>query len=154
MSTIGGLFAAIIPTKLETVLFVSGGAVGVWLSKAVGGFDSGVQWLFAFMVLDYLTGVCAAFKAGQLCAGRGLEGVLKKAFGCLIVTICHGMDTVMHDVDFLRDACVIALAANESFSIMKNVDRMGFGGIIPAPIRQAIKAIKERQDQNNSEGEE
>lgn len=135
---------AIVPTDMERVVMGIGAAAGALIGQAVGGIDDAILWLGAFVMVDYVTGIAAGIKTGQLGSKRGFEGIFKKAFIFGVIALCQGMDVILH-TDMLRDAAVVAYAANEALSITENIDRMGFGSAIPAPIRRAFKEINEKK---------
>ena len=138
--------ANIMPGKGERLLLTVGGLMGGWISYALGGIDEGVIWLAIFVGIDYVTGIASGAITGRLDSKRGFLGVLKKATMFVIVAVCHGMDVVL-ETHMIRDGAVVALVANEALSIIENIEKMGFGSIIPRPLRAAVKQIKEKEKQ-------
>lgn len=121
------------------------GVIGAYLSYALGGMDKAILWLFAFVVADYVTGVAASIKNKEVCSSKGAKGLIKKGFIFLVIIICHGVDEISN-TKFMRDAAVFAYAINEAISIIENIDKLGFGGAIPTPIRNALKTIKDKKE--------
>lgn len=138
-------FYAILPTKCERVIMIFSSVFGGLISWAYGGITDAILWLCAFVFVDYCTGLIAGWKTGRLCSKRGLVGAFKKVMIFVIVGLCHGLDIVL-GLKFLQDASVICFTLNEAISIAENLDRMGLGDLIPAPIQKAVRQIKERQD--------
>lgn len=118
-----------------------GAAIGTWLSYVFGGFDAAVLWLFGFSVLDYITGNIAVIKAGKWKSNLAYRGIFKKMFIYIMVAICHGVDVSMN-TDFVRTACVFAYIVNEVGSIIENIERMGYGDVIPAALKHALDIAK------------
>lgn len=145
--------ANIMPGKGERLLLTVGGLMGGWISYALGGIDEGVIWLTIFVGIDYVTGIASGAITGRLDSKRGFLGVLKKATMFVIVAVCHGMDVVL-ETHMIRDGAVVALVANEALSIIENIEKMGFGSIIPRPLRAAVKQIKEKQEQGGKDNDE
>lgn len=136
--------SVVVPTKGEQIVLSIGGALGAFASFALGGIDNAIIWLFIFTVVDYMTGIFAAARLGELSADKGRDGLLKKSFIFVIVALCHGADVVL-DTKVLRDGAVIAYMVNEGLSVIENADRIGWGDYIPAPLRRALAAIKEKE---------
>lgn len=153
MHEIWNFLSVVIPTKGERVLMLVSGFVGGWLSVALGGFDLSIKWLFAFVVVDYLTGSAAAWKMSEWNSSTGFKGIFKKFIIFLVVTLCHGIDEVMH-IDILRNAAIMAYAVNEVTSILENIDHLGYGQHIPAVLRRGLKVLKEKEDELFKEGED
>lgn len=64
-----------------------------------------------------------------------------------LVALCHGLDiTSVIPFVSVRDAAVFAFCLNDFGSILENIERMGYGSIIPAPIRKMLKAMEERSE--------
>jgi toxin secretion/phage lysis holin len=107
-------------------------------------------------VLDYLTGVLAAAKRGQLCSKSGLKGIYKKV--ALFCALALG---------FFLDAAIPALASSglsrelpvnlpfglliaawviigESISVMENLSRCGVK--LPGVLAKVLKIAQERVD--------
>ena len=61
---------SILPKCYNAIAF-AGGAVGGAVAFAVGGIDVAVQWLFAFVVVDYLLGMAAACKTRAWSSSTG-----------------------------------------------------------------------------------
>lgn len=68
----------IVPTGTEQYLMAIGAAIGLFISIAVGGMDKMIYALIALMILDYTTGMIAAFKTGQWDSSTGFVGLAKK----------------------------------------------------------------------------
>ena len=137
---------SVMPRVYSTAAFCWGALVGV-LTYAVGGIDVAVQWLFAFVVVDYLLGVAAACKTHVWSSSTGFKGIVKKAVIFSVVCVGNGLDQVLGTGGTLRNAAIAAYCVNEAGSILENLGRLGYTVLIPVKIKNAIKSINE-----NSEG--
>lgn len=135
----------IVPDQAEKFFMSIGGFLGFWFSLAVGGVDKAIVWLTVLCILDYCTGVAAAFKTGTWCSGVGFRGLWKKCFIFIIVSFCYGIDQTIH-ADMLRNMAIFAYATNEAGSIIENIDRLGLGGYIPAFLRNGLKQLQEKHE--------
>lgn len=139
-----------IPTGAEQYLMAIGAAIGLFISIAVGGMDKMVYALIALMILDYSTGMIAAFRTGQWDSSTGFVGLAKKAVILVVVALCNTVDTAM-DTHALRQMAICAYALNEAGSIIENVDRAGWGEHIPAFIRNALARLQSKQEETKDE---
>ena len=137
---------SVMPRVYSTAAFCWGALVGV-LTYAVGGIDVAVQWLFAFVVVDYLLGVAAACKTHVWSSSTGFKGIVKKAVIFSVVCVGNGLDQVLGTGGTLRNAAIAAYCVNEAGSILENLGRLGYTGLIPAKIKSAIKAINENSEE-------
>lgn len=139
-------FEQFMPRCYNLAVMVSSAAIGA-LSYAVGGIDVAAQWLFAFVVVDYLLGVAAACKTHVWSSSTGFKGIIKKAVIFSVVCVGNGLDQVLGTGGTLRNAAIAAYCVNEAGSILENLGRLGYTGVIPAKIKSAIKAINENGEE-------
>lgn len=139
------------PTGVEQYLLSIGAVVGLIFSVAVGGLDEMIYALIALSVLDYVTGMVAAFKTGEWDSSTGFRGILKKFVIFAVVAFAHGIDIAMH-LDTLRQMAICAYALNEAGSIIENVDRAGYGEYIPDVLRNALARLGEKAKEENING--
>ena len=139
-------FCGDIVPKGDRILMLTSGGLGAWATWAFGGLDVKIQYLFFFVVLDYVTGNIAAFKTGAWCSKTGFTGISRKVFIFIMVAFCHGLDVIAGFGDIMRNAAIIAYTVNEAASIIENAETLGFGGYVPAFIRRGLKTLKEKED--------
>lgn len=140
-----GAMLDLIPDFSSRVLLAVGGILGALCSFLFGPIDDAIEWLFVFIVVDYLSGTYAAMKTGQWNSRTGFLGITKKIVMLSLVALCHGLDiTSVIPFVSVRDAAVFAFCLNDFGSILENIERMGYGSIIPAPVRKMLKAMEER----------
>ena len=127
------------------------GAVGAWIADLFGGFDAALITLTLFMAADYLTGLTVAgvfhrspkTETGTLESRAGFKGLMRKGGMLLVVLVACRLDLMLGS-DFIRDAAVIAFAANETLSIIENLALMGVP--VPKILTEAIEILKKKSD--------
>lgn len=129
------------PTGIEPYLLSAGAAIGVGISVAIGGADESIYALFAMATVDYISGVYASLKLGQWDSSVGFRGLLKKFFIFAVVALCNCFD-VAANTHILRQMAICAYTVNEFGSIVENVDKMGYGKIIPKFLRNALARLE------------
>lgn len=126
----------------KALISVGGAAV----SYLFGGWSVLLGVLLAFVVIDYISGVLAAWKEGKLSSLTGLFGIAKKVFIFAMVAVAHLVDSALGDAHLFRDATVFFYMANELLSIVENSGRIGLP--VPPPMRQAVEVLKGKGDVN------
>ena len=98
------------------------------------------------MTIDFVMGLLCALvfgksdksENGALSSAACWRGLVKKVCTLLIVVMAHYID-VISDLDFVRNAVVIAFCVAESISIMETA---GLMGILPEVVQKVLmKAI-------------
>lgn len=115
-----------------------------FLDKAFGGLDASIEALAVLMCLDVLTGIGAGLRHHRLSSAVGSKGLFKKAGIFVCILIGFMLDTAIQ-VDIFRDMVIAGFALIEGMSLIENIDRMGFGYIIPAFLRDKMKQIAEEK---------
>ena len=122
------------------------GVVGSFIAKGLGGWDDAIITLIIFMAIDFVMGLLCALvfgksnksENGALSSAACWKGLVKKVCTLLIVVMAHYID-VISDLDFVRNAVVIAFCVAESISIMETA---GLMGILPEGVQKVLmKAI-------------
>ena len=134
------------------IVTATGAVLGALISLA-GGWDTALQALVVFMILDYLTGVIVAAvfhaskktKSGKLSSVAGLKGIAKKVLMLCMVVAGQYADVVL-GIDYFRTAVIIALIANELISLIENA---GLAGVEVPILSKAVEALKAMDDKND-----
>lgn len=132
--------------KIYLVFAVVGGLA----SKFFGGCDALLRSLLVLMACDYITGLIVAgvfhkstkTETGTANSKECLKGICKKFAMLIMVGACFGLDNAM-GVEYLRNACICALMANEGLSLLENAGLMGIP--IPKKITQALEVLREAE---------
>lgn len=133
------------PNGLEQFLLSVGALIGAVLSIALGGIDKMIYALIALCIIDYLTGTAAALKTGKWGSKEGFIGLLRKTVIFSVIALANLIDIAI-DVHLLRQMAICAYALNEAGSIIENIDRAGWGSIIPPILRKALAQINEKTE--------
>lgn len=102
-----------------------------------GGLDGLLTALIICIVIDYVTGVCAAAYQGKLNSSTGFRGIIKKVVILLIVAVAYTIGHVV-EMDSVRDLVIGFYIANEGISIMENAGR------INVPVCKQLSRILEQ----------
>ena len=134
-------FVANLYSKTEIKIIAISGIIGGFIAAAVGGFDKQLMALFILMLLDYATGMYAAWHEHTIFSKRGYQGVMKKL--SILVAVSFGVlvDMVLK-TDFCRYTVITGFGVMEAISIIENADRGGYGQVIPPVIRKHLKELK------------
>ena len=109
-----GEMVDLIPDFSSRVFLAVGGILGALCSFLFGPIDDAIEWLFVFIVVDYLSGTYAAMKTGQWNSRTGFLGITKKIVMLSLVALCHGLDiTSVIPFVSVRDAAVFAFCLND-----------------------------------------
>lgn len=146
LNTITNYVKLVTPNDTEKFLMSIGGFLGAWFSTIVGGYDECIKWLALLVAIDYFSGTVAALKNGEWCSTQSFQGLFKKVFLFVIIGVCNALDHVLN-VEFFRNISLFAYAVNEAGSVVENIEKMGFGSIIPNFLKQGLKVLKEKESQ-------
>ena len=110
-----------------------------------GGWDTLLQVLLIFVIVDYLTGIIAGGTNGKLSSKVGFRGILKKVLIFIIVAVAHWVDVAVgvalgENVAIFRNATIFFYLANELLSITENAGQMGVP--IPEKLMNAVEILK------------
>ena len=109
-----------------------------------GGWTLPLQTLVAFVVLDYLCGVWAAFTRKELDSAIGAKGIAKKVGFFVLVAIAHLLDQMAGmGAPVLKTATIWFLLANEGLSILENLGEIGVP--IPETLQDALRRLKREE---------
>ena len=115
--------------------------IGGAITAALGGWDLALQVLVLFVVLDYLTGLVAAWYSKSLNSKIGFKGICKKVLLFIPVAICYALDQVIGQ-EILRSLAIFFYIANEGLSITEN---LGLCGVpVPVPLLDALEQLKKK----------
>lgn len=112
--------------SIVTFLF---GAPDIWLSS-----------LLAMVVIDYISGLTAAYIHNKLSSKVGFRGILKKMMYFFVVAVAHCIDAATGAGGVLQNLSIGFLIANEGISILENCAKCGIP--IPDKLLRALAQIK------------
>ncbi|ARA99139.1 phage holin family protein [Geobacillus thermodenitrificans] len=120
----------------KTGAAILGGFAGLIFGESVGL----IIVLFWSSVIDYGSGIVAAFLEKTLSSKIGFKGIAKKVMIFVMVALAHQVDTALGTKNMFRDATVVFYIANELLSIFENAKRMGVD--VPERLLQAVEVLK------------
>jgi toxin secretion/phage lysis holin len=127
--------------------FIAAG--GAFVAQFFGGWSAALTALVVMAILDYASGVYAAFLEQKLSSSVGFRGIARKVFIFVIVAAAHMADLAFGNDTFLRDMTVLFYLANEGISLLENAARAGLP--VPGPLRSALDQLKKRSEEPKEE---
>ena len=123
-------------------------AMGGAIAGALGGVDTVLKVLVAFMAIDYLTGLAVGWMGrstktdtGHLDSKTGFAGLMKKGLMLLMVLMAALLDRALGtDAAVFRGLMVWFYIANEGLSILENLTLAGVP--FPQRIRDALEQLQ------------
>lgn len=127
-----------IPTGTEVHIGGMVSAIGTVLTYFMGWGDA-VEALLVLMVLDYITGMLAAYINPnlRLNSERGLRGICKKIMILMLVVVGHELEKAV-GIPAVQSVVVWFFIGNEGLSIIENSAKAGI------PVPQKLRATLEQ----------
>jgi toxin secretion/phage lysis holin len=107
-----------------------------------GGADTWVYALITFVILDYTTGLMAAYYNHALSSKKGREGFVRKIALFAIVAVANVIDNAMELHGVIRTVIICFFVANEGLSVLENCAKMGLP--VPQKLIDALEQIKQK----------
>lgn len=139
---------------MKDTFFSTLAAIGAGItSTLLGGWDKSLEILLIFIIMDYITGVAAAFKTKTLKSSISFEGLMKKGAIFLIIILAAQLDRIAGNTEGLfRTSTAFFFIANEGLSVVENVGEMGVK--LPGFITGALTKLHDQQGSDHTgEGE-
>lgn len=134
---------SLVPTRLE--VYIGGGVafVGVMLQHFFGEWNNQMEVLLIFMVVDYLTGLSAAFIQNNvyLDSRKGFKGIVKKIVILCLVVLAHQIDILIGQNTLTRNVVLFFFIGNEGLSILENASNCGLP--IPNKLKNTLAQFTE-----------
>ena len=133
------MLRTVIPVNTEIVW---GGitAVGGTVLSNFLGWDQSLEVLLVAMVIDYVTGVLAAYINPHMALNsqKGFKGICKKIIIILLVALAHELDK-MTGQPLVQNMVVWFFIGNEGLSIVENAAKAGLP--IPQKLRETLEQL-------------
>lgn len=127
---------------VETMQYVISG-IGGFVGWFLGGVDGFLYALLIFVVVDYLTGLMAAYIQKKISSEVGFRGICRKVAIFCLVGIAHILDAqVIKTGSVLRTAIVFFYLSNEGISILENITVIGLP--VPQKLKDVLEQIREK----------
>lgn len=107
-----------------------------------GGWTLPLKILIAFVVIDYISGIYAAWINGEIDSRIGYKGIARKVGIMVLVAVAHLLDLGLSlDAPVLQTATIWFYVGNEGFSVLEN---LGAADVpVPQVVLNALKRLKE-----------
>ena len=115
-----------------------------YLIYLLGGFDVSLKSLVIVMIIDYITGVLAAFYTKKLSSKIGFKGIIKKFSYFLVVALSVVIDNLIGKTGIIRTLVIYFFVANDGLSIIENMSRMGVK--LPKKLIESLDQMKNKGD--------
>ena len=129
-------------TILNNIKFTVALALGT-ITTLLGGWDMMMKVLVLFVVLDYASGLIAAFMEKGLNSKVGFNGICKKILLFIPIMVAYALDMVLN-TGVLRSLAIWFYIANEGLSILENLGKAGIR--VPKPLMDALEQLREKGD--------
>ena len=127
------------PTGTEAHVGAATGAGGAIVSYFLG-WNEALEALLVLMVIDYMTGLLAAYICPdlKLNSTRGLKGICKKIMILLLVVLAHELEKAA-GVPAVQSVVTWFFIGNEGLSIIENAAKAGIP--IPDKLRATLDQL-------------
>ena len=100
-----------------------------------------LEALLVLMVLDYITGLLAAYINPnlQLNSNRGVKGICKKIMILLLIVLAHELEKAT-GIPAVQSIVVWFFIGNEGLSIIENAEKAGIP--VPAKLRDTLEQLQ------------
>ncbi len=120
----------------KAICALIGGVLGWFL----GGFDTLIYALIAFVSIDYITGVWLAILEKNVSSDIGFKGISKKVMIFVLVALGNIIDQlVIGSGSTLRCMLIMFYLSNEGISIIENAGKMGLP--LPQKLKEALQKL-------------
>lgn len=149
MNELIDLIRQMLPVRKEAAWGTVTGAAGVASEYFFGAWNAALEALVWAMVIDYLTGVIAAYINPHLMldSRTGFRGICKKILILLLVSLAHFIDNATGQ-QIACTAVIWFFLGNEGLSILENTAKAGVP--IPDRLRRTLQQLStekaERKD--------
>ena len=140
MNQVIAFMRSMIPVRTEAIWGVAAGGFGTLINFCFGEWNDTLNTLLWLMVLDYASGMLAAYINPQpaLNSQKGFKGIARKIFILMIVTIAHRMDLALGTTGICTMTACFYIA-NEGLSITENAAKAGVP--IPKTIKNSLEQL-------------
>lgn len=136
------LISSLQPETIKDTIVAIFSCAGGLIGALMGDHLYLLQWLCYFVAADWLTGFYAAKRTKTYASAVGHAGLAKKLLIIFVAIGFHGIDQILQE-PWIGAWAIGALSLNELISILENVEKAGFGSIIPQRIRDMLELVKE-----------
>ena len=134
---------------LQGILASISVVLGTICSFCFGDVDVFLTTLVTMLVIDYITGLAAAYMNNELNSKIGFKGIIKKVLRLIIVAAAVQVDRVTGANGYIRNTVILFFIANEGISILENAGKCGVP--IPKKFLEVLEQLQEKNDKTEEE---
>lgn len=127
--------------KLKAAVGLAGAVAGGAITAILGGWDVLLKVLVVMIVLDYASGLLAAFCEKKLNSEVGFKGVAKKVLIFVLVAVSYNIDQAL-GTEIIRSATISFYVGIEGLSVLKNAGRAGLP--LPDVLSKALEEVQKK----------
>lgn len=151
MNEVYEVIKSMIPVRTEAVWGSLAGAFGVVTGQLFGEWNSALDTLLTLMVLDYVSGLLAAYISPRLALNsqKGFRGIARKMYMLIIIALAHKVDLALG----MNGVCVVATwfyIGNEGLSIVENAAKAGVP--IPDNLKKSLEQLTSQKKAREKRG--
>lgn len=137
---------------LQGVLASISVVTGTVLTFCFGDIDVFLTTLVTMLIIDYITGLTAAYMNYELDSRIGFRGIIKKVLRLIIVAAAVQVDRVTGANGYVRNTVILFFIANEGISILENAGKCGVP--IPKKFLEVLEQLRDTNDTDDSQEDE
>ena len=139
MDSVIHFFREMVPVGTEIEWGATVSCIGTVFSYLVG-WNAVIEALLIAMLIDYMTGVLAAYINPHLALNsqKGFKGILKKIMILLLIVLAHELDHAIGQ-QVIQTVVVWFFLGNEGLSIIENAGKAGLP--IPNKLRNTLEQL-------------
>jgi len=137
---------SLVPVQMEVAWGTFSGVVGSLATFLFGAWNEAIQALAMLMLIDYITGVLAAYMKPRtkLSSKKGLRGIIKKLVLILFVASAHFLDLATGQAVFCT-LITYTIIGNEGLSIVENCSYCGVP--VPSILKNKLEQLAQEQSE-------
>lgn len=143
MGIISDFFRNLVPTQIH----IEWGSIAAMLGTVftyLCGWDKSIEVLLCLMVLDYISGIMAAYVNVDMAldSRKGYKGIVKKVMILILISLAHLVD-VATGQPIAQIVVVWFFIGNEGLSIIENSAKAGLP--VPEKLKATLEQLKEHK---------
>lgn len=151
MNEVYEVIKSMVPVRTEAAWGSLAGAFGVVTGQLFGEWNSALDTLLTLMVLDYVSGLLAAYISPRLALNsqKGFRGIARKMYMLITIALAHKVDLALG----MNGVCVVATwfyIGNEGLSIVENAAKAGVP--IPDNLKKSLEQLTSQKKAREKRG--
>lgn len=138
---------ALVPVRTEIIVGAGASVMGAITNYLLGGVDDLLVALLVFMIIDYVTGIIAAWMlpGTKLDSHKSYKGLWKKFLILCVVCAGHIFGHITGQ-EIIRTIIIWFYLGNEGLSILENIANCGVP--IPNKVKENLAQYAQEKNQN------